>query len=325
MPLINFSFFTSIACMDLAIISEHEALYREHLRLGSFAPNSIRIILSDIKYFIKWLNAHNSGTTLSLDQIDFVISKFSEHIRSDHNDMPNQKRRETAVLNYFNWLGDQLGTDIQRHGLRARDRLPEHTESNHMPDPNTLSLYDSLLMKKYMYLVLFLAFSFITLFLYLFSKSFDYSAYSRKSFVSDYFVVNFNTQIVKSYFMDSQEQVIVLKSSPDPGFAEIKSMCTFRFTVEDLLYSTLSVPFSSCSPKVDSFHGFLRIELNNVPIQDFEISGLAAVSISTDTLDRYKAIQSPVSDVSNTDSELLKSSFFDEIPLVSPSSTPSSL
>ena len=117
----------------------------------------------------------------------------------------------------------------------------------------------------------------------------------------------------------------MLKSSSDPDFAEIKSVCTFRFNVEDLLYSTLSVPFSSCSPKADSFRGFLRIELNNVTIQDFEISGLAAVSISTDTLERYKDIQSSVSGISNIDSELLKSSFFDEIPLVSPSTTPSSL
>ena len=310
--------------MDLTIISGHEALYREHLRLGSFAPNTIRIILSDIKYFIKWLNAHYSGTALQLDQLDLVISKFSEHIRSDHPDMLNQKRRETSVLNYFNWLGDQLGIDIQRNNLKLTERLPEQTESNHVLDQHTLPLHNALL-KKHIYVVLFLAFSFIAFFLYFFSKSFIHSASLSNSFDSDYFVVNFNNQAVKSYFLDSQEQVIVLKSSSDPDFAEIKSVCTFRFNVEDLLYSTLSVPFSSCSPKADSFRGFLRIELNNVTIQDFEISGLAAVSISTDTLERYKDIQSTVSGISNIDSELLKSSFFDEIPLVSPSTTPSSL
>lgn len=298
--------------MDHATISEHEALYREHLRLGSYAPNTIRIALSDVKYFFKWLNAHYPEQALAGNHIDMVFSKFSVYVRSDQANQQNQKRRETSVLNYLNWLRDIFVADAHQSYSGIQVSPTDQTASNNLPDTEVSPQNTGRKRIRILSTVMFVLFV-LVFFVYLFLKSAADSEHFGGNFGKDYFVINFNSQIVRSYLTDASSHSLTLKLSANPLFEEIKAVCTFKFGLEDLLYSTLSIPTSSCSTKIDNFDGFMRIEIDAVLIKDFEIGRLAAVSISKDYLDYHKAVHLPIFGNSNDVGRLLELPIFDEI------------
>lgn len=253
-----------------------------------------------------------------------IVQLYGKYLSEEVNNGIVNKRKMNSVSHFLNWLTAHANLyPTSRVFVHPDKQSHPHFEASTHKKPFSLP---QILNSRHYLIIILTATSLIMVGSLLFSsQSVILKPINHKYISNDYFVINFNPLTVKSIFADSKDATIRLINYADAKSVEPKLICNLSFKEGDLLYSSLSVPMTSCGSIPSTFEGFLKVEINGLHIQDFEIQPSGAIPLRIGGLDYPKLING-VEGRSSTESDTLTeldlfSPYSDENVVSTPSST----